>query len=197
MKKILFLIGESGCGKTYLQSRLMGYQPNYYAKITSTATREKRPGELEGMDYHFVSVPEFLKSIEDNEFIQDDCFGNNYYGTKKIEYQKSAEVGIFVCTPTGIMDTINGLKEAGMVFQYGIVLFFTTKQLLRNHEIEQGRIDRGDILGDFLTRYTDNEFDGIPIKIYQDSDIGYSIQWGLHREITCGRFYELRDSICK
>jgi len=77
---VLVLSGPSGAGKSSLIKKIENDIGDYYFSI-STTTRSPRQGEVEGIDYHFVSVEEFLKDIEDDNFLEHATVHGNYYGT--------------------------------------------------------------------------------------------------------------------
>ena len=70
MKRISFFLGESGCGKTYLQEYLLNKYPNTYRRIMSTTTREPREGEVNGVSYDFLSKEEFIKLKDNDDLLQ-------------------------------------------------------------------------------------------------------------------------------
>lgn len=81
MKGKLYVIsGPSGAGKGTVISELLKRDSNLYLSISVT-TREKRPGEQEGVNYYFRSHDEFKKMIENNEFLEYAKFCENSYGT--------------------------------------------------------------------------------------------------------------------
>ena len=164
MKKIVFLVGESGCGKTHLQDSLISMS-NSYTRIISTTTRMPREGEEDGRAYHFMWSKTFVDKKINGEFLQDVLFGGNYYGTQLIEYYQKQDTGIFVCTPEGILDTINGLKARGIKMKFHIIFFLATLKLLRDHGVSEERILRGAITSKFINDYYHNAFDGIPIDV--------------------------------
>lgn len=77
---ILILSGPSGCGKSTLLKEVYKEINDYYFSI-STTTREPRVGEVNGVDYFFVSKEEFEKDIEENNFLEYASVHGNYYGT--------------------------------------------------------------------------------------------------------------------
>ena len=87
---ILLLSGPSGCGKSTLLKELYKTIDNYYFSI-STTTRAPRDGEKDGVDYFFVSKDEFLKDIEDDNFLEWAEVHGNYYGTSLKPIQKALE----------------------------------------------------------------------------------------------------------
>jgi guanylate kinase len=77
----LFVISApSGAGKTTLLKRVMAKVPGVVFSISHT-TRKPRPGEVDGVDYHFVSRPEFLAMIDKELFLEYAEVHNNLYGT--------------------------------------------------------------------------------------------------------------------
>lgn len=85
MKRIFLLIGETGAGKTEIYKRVIE-RNNIVKAVVSTTTRKPRKGEIEGIDYHFVSDEYFLNNINDfleyREYTLKDG-SKVYYGTHK------------------------------------------------------------------------------------------------------------------
>lgn len=77
---ILLLSGPSGAGKSSLIQKISKDIGDYYFSI-STTTRPIREGEVEGVDYFFVSKEEFEKDIESDNFLEYATVHGNYYGT--------------------------------------------------------------------------------------------------------------------
>jgi len=73
----------SGAGKTSLLKAVLKKHPNSITLSTSHATRDKRPGEVDGQDYHFIDVPSFEQKVANNEFLEHAKVFDNYYGTSK------------------------------------------------------------------------------------------------------------------
>ena len=82
MKKgaILILSGPSGCGKSTLLKEVYKDIDDYYFSI-STTTRAPREGEVNGVDYFFVTKEEFEKDINNGDFLEYAKVHDNYYGT--------------------------------------------------------------------------------------------------------------------
>lgn len=88
----LFIVSApSGAGKSSLVNALLQRIPGIALSI-STTTRDPRPGEQNGREYHFVTVEEFEAAKERNEFLETALVHGNYYGTSKawIEQQMTA-----------------------------------------------------------------------------------------------------------
>ncbi len=77
---LLVLSGPSGAGKSTLIKTVLSHYEDVYFSI-STTTRPKRPGEVDGRDYYFVTKEEFEKDIEAGMFLEWANVHGNYYGT--------------------------------------------------------------------------------------------------------------------
>ncbi|MGE3296305.1 MAG: guanylate kinase [Porticoccaceae bacterium] len=72
----------SGAGKTSLLAELVRQLPDIRVSVSHT-TRAMRPGERDGIDYHFVTEPEFLAMLDQAEFLEHARVFNNLYGTSQ------------------------------------------------------------------------------------------------------------------
>jgi guanylate kinase len=90
---LLFVLSSpSGAGKTTLARRLMASEHGVHLSVSAT-TRPMRPGETEGVDYHFVSAQEFSRMVESGEMLEHaDVFGNRY-GTPRAPVDRSLDRG--------------------------------------------------------------------------------------------------------
>ena len=77
---ILIISGPSGCGKSSLLKEVYKNIDNYYFSI-STTTRKPRDGEVDGVDYFFVTKEEFEKDIHEGQFLEHASVHDHYYGT--------------------------------------------------------------------------------------------------------------------
>ena len=77
---VLVLSGPSGAGKSSLIHKIINDIGECYFSI-STTTRPIREGEVDGVDYYFVSEEEFKKEIEEDNFLEYAIVHGNYYGT--------------------------------------------------------------------------------------------------------------------
>ncbi len=81
-KGTLFIVsGPSGCGKGTVLAEILK-QDNVYYSVSAT-TRAPRPGEVNGVNYHFLSKDEFEKLIENGGMLEYANYCGNYYGTPK------------------------------------------------------------------------------------------------------------------
>ena len=79
---MLVLSSPSGAGKSSICRALLDLDKNLYLSI-STTTRKKRPNEVSGRDYNFVTLDEFEYKLSQNNFIEHAKVFNNFYGTDK------------------------------------------------------------------------------------------------------------------
>ena len=82
MSNLFIVAAPSGCGKTSLVESLINNTTNLRVSISHT-TRKPRAGEVNGTNYHFVSVAEFQKMVSDDAFIEHAEVFENFYGTSK------------------------------------------------------------------------------------------------------------------
>lgn len=89
----LFLVtAPSGAGKSSLVAALLKADPTVHLSISHT-TRAPRPGEVDGREYHFVTVETFEAMKEDNAFLEWAYVHGNYYGTSKKWIESELSVG--------------------------------------------------------------------------------------------------------
>lgn len=79
----IIISGPSGVGKGTLMQMLIDSNPGQFSATVSHTTRKPRPGEKEGVAYHFVSPAVFSEMIARGRFIEHTLFSGNYYGTSK------------------------------------------------------------------------------------------------------------------
>ncbi|XP_022625281.1 guanylate kinase-like isoform X2 [Seriola dumerili] len=77
------LSGPSGAGKSTLMKRLMKDHEDVFGFSVSHTTRNPRPGEEDGKDYHFTTREAMEEGISKGEFIENAEFSGNMYGTSK------------------------------------------------------------------------------------------------------------------
>jgi guanylate kinase len=97
-KGTLYIVSApSGAGKSSLISAMLEKNPTYAMKVSvSHTTRGMRPGEEDGVHYHFVEKSEFESLIEQGAFLEyAEVFGN-YYGTSRLWIEETLDKGIDV-----------------------------------------------------------------------------------------------------
>ena len=90
----LFTISApSGAGKTSLVKALVERKQSSIAVSVSHSTREMRPGETDGIDYHFVSDDTFQQMVADDQFLEHALVFDNSYGTAAASVQTFLDSG--------------------------------------------------------------------------------------------------------
>lgn len=89
----LFVVSApSGAGKTTLVGRLLAANQHITESVSYT-TRLPRPGEVEGVAYHFIDVPTFNRMKARGEFLESASVHGNYYGTSRAWLQAKMHAG--------------------------------------------------------------------------------------------------------
>lgn len=91
--RLFIIAGCSGVGKGTLLKLFLEKNPNIKLSISAT-TRQPRTNEQDGVNYFFTEKTDFLKSVENNEFLEWAEFSGNYYGTKKSFVEKTLNKNI-------------------------------------------------------------------------------------------------------
>ena len=77
---LVILSSPSGAGKTSIARALVEENKNFLFSVSAT-TRKSRPGEVNGREYHFLTVDEFREKINDGQFLEHAKVFGNLYGT--------------------------------------------------------------------------------------------------------------------
>ena len=86
--KAIIFSAPSGAGKTTIVKSLLGNKLPLSFSI-SACSRQKRENEINGKDYHFLSIKDFKQKINEQAFIEwEEVYENNYYGTLKSEIER-------------------------------------------------------------------------------------------------------------
>ena len=89
---LIILSSPSGAGKSTLAKRLRGWDSSISFSVSAT-TRNPRPGEVNGQDYHFVSVDEFKSAVTENDMLEHAHVFGNFYGSPKGPVRDAIEDG--------------------------------------------------------------------------------------------------------
>lgn len=109
---MIVLIGESASGKSSIERCLVDdYE---YKKIVSYTTRQPREGEVNGVDYHFISVEQFYKLRADNFFAETAVYNDWFYGIAK---EDCTDDKVAVLTPHGLRQ-VSKLKDINITSFY-------------------------------------------------------------------------------
>ncbi len=117
-KKLFVLSGSSGVGKGTVLKGFLEKNPNFMLSISCT-TRNPRPGEIDGVNYFFISKDEFENCIKENKFLEWAEFAGNFYGTKKKYIKQCLDEGkdiILEIDTQGALQVKKQMPEAVLIF---------------------------------------------------------------------------------
>ncbi|KNC46481.1 guanylate kinase 1 isoform a, partial [Thecamonas trahens ATCC 50062] len=89
----LVLSGPSGVGKSSMIKRILAENPGCFGFSVSHTTRKPRAGEVDGVDYHYISKDQMVADVARGLFIESATFSANMYGTSFAAVQSVAEKG--------------------------------------------------------------------------------------------------------
>ncbi len=115
---LLVISAPSGAGKTTIVKEVMKRFRSFRFSVSAT-TRDKRPGEVNGKDYFFLSRTDFEKRIAGGELVEFEEIFSNYYGTLKSEVDKASSAGediVFDVDVNGGLSIKRRYPEAVTVF---------------------------------------------------------------------------------
>lgn len=103
---MLILVGASASGKT----EVLNYLTINYGlkKMVTYTTRKPRVNEIDGVSYNFVTIDEFKRLMDNNEFLETVCYNGNYYGTRKSDM---ADDKVVILEPNGLKSFTAEMKN--------------------------------------------------------------------------------------
>ncbi len=145
MAKDFFIVtAPSGSGKTTLMHRVMAEVPGLEFSISAT-TRYPREGEVDGRDYYFITVSDFLQRIDDEQFVEwEQVYPQKYYGTLKSEIQRIRDAQHRAILDIDVLGAYNIKQE----YQDRVVAIFIAPPSVE--VLEKRLIDRGSETTDTL-----------------------------------------------
>lgn len=87
--KLIVFSAPSGSGKTTIVHHLLQQKELNLNFSISATSRERRGNEIDGKDYHFISLEQFKRHIDADDFVEwEEVYKNNFYGTLKSEVER-------------------------------------------------------------------------------------------------------------
>lgn len=115
--KFIVISGPSGVGKGTIREKLIKDLNAWYS--VSMTTRGIREGEVDGVNYYFVTKEEFKKRIEEGKLLEYNIYNDNYYGTPKDKVLEKLEEGINVFSEIDV----NGAKNIKNIFPDALLIY--------------------------------------------------------------------------
>nr|WP_207707413.1 guanylate kinase [Clostridium tarantellae] len=135
-KGVLIVIsGPSGAGKGTICKALLEKNEDIFISVSAT-TRNPREGEVDGVNYHFLSKEQFLRRVEEDDFLEWAEVYGNYYGTPKSNVEKLLDEGKNVILEIDIQGALKVKEKA----REGVFIFILPPSM---EELKQRIIKRG------------------------------------------------------
>ena len=157
MFKIIALIGEAGSGKDSIMQNILKKRPFAFNEIISCTTRPMREGEVEGVNYFYLTPEEFTDKVLNGEMLETTNFNNWFYGTSYDSLCPDClNIGVF--NPDGIraMSKMSDLD----VTVYKIVCSDKTRLLRQLNRERYPNVD------EIIRRYKTDKKDFFDLEFY-------------------------------
>jgi len=133
--KLVVISAPSGTGKGTVIKELLKLRPGYKFSVSAT-TRKPRPGEKDGVEYHFLTHDQFEKMIKNNELLEHANYVGEFYGTPVKPIKESIDSGVTV-----ILDIeVQGAKQVMSKNIDALTVFITAPDM---EELENRLRGRG------------------------------------------------------
>jgi guanylate kinase len=138
MARVFVVTGPSGVGKGTLIRGLMQRLPQLALSVSAT-TRAPRPGERDGVDYHFLSRDEFDSKVAAGEFVEHADYAGRSYGTLRSELEDRVRAGV----PVLLEIEVQGARQVRAAMPEAVQVFIAPPSLpaLRTRLIGRGTDD--------------------------------------------------------
>lgn len=116
--KLFVVSAPSGCGKGTILLEVLNKNKNLFYSVSAT-TRAPREGEIDGVNYYFLSKDEFKREIDNGGMLEYAQYCDNFYGTPKKKVVEKLEQGIDVILEietNGAMQVKGVMPEAVLIF---------------------------------------------------------------------------------
>lgn len=129
-------------GKGTLIRGLMARLPELELSVSAT-TRSPRPGEQDGVDYHFMTTEEFERNVQEGNFVEHADYAGRRYGTLRSELESRIERGV----PVVLEIEVQGARQIRSAMPDAVQLFVAPPSLqeLRNRLVGRGTDDSDEV----------------------------------------------------
>ncbi len=135
MAKVFVITGPSGVGKGTLIRALFDRIPALELSVSAT-TRPPRPGEQNGVAYHFLSREQFEQRVDDGDFVEHAEYSGNHYGTLRSELESRVSEGV----PVVLEIEVQGARQVREKMPEAVQLFIAppSRETLRTRLVGRG-----------------------------------------------------------
>lgn len=136
--KIVIISAPSGAGKSTLVKHLLRNKGYRFEFSVSVCSRKPRNGEKEGVHYYFMSIEDFRKKIEEDEFIEwEEVYRGQYYGTLKSEINRISSKKNNILFD---VDVMGGISLKSYFREKALAIFIKPPSI---EALERRLVDRG------------------------------------------------------
>lgn len=148
---LVIIAGSSGAGKNTVMEELF-QKDNKFKKFVTYTTRDKRPGEIEDVNYHYVTVEEFKNKLDNNEILEYEIIHDNMYGSSLPELLDLIKnQGYIVINDFGVEGTKNIKEKLKGKIDVVTIYLNVPKDELKKRLV--GRGDKADSIKRRMERY--------------------------------------------
>ena len=142
MARVFVITGPSGVGKGTLIRGLMEREPRLELSVSAT-TRDPRPGERDGVDYHFLTRAEFDRRVAEGDFVEHADYAGRSYGTLRSELEERIAAGV----PVVLEIEVQGARQVRAAMPEAVQVFIAPPSLaaLRTRLIGRGTDDPAEV----------------------------------------------------
>lgn len=154
---LLIISGPAGTGKGTVCKELLKRNKDIVYSVSAT-TRQPRVGEVDGVNYYFVTKEKFESMIENDEFLEYAYVHTNYYGTPKkfvLDQIEKGEIVLLEIDVQGAMQIKKNFSEAVFIF-----LLPPTMEELKNRIVKRGTETEEDINRRYENAFKELDFVG-------------------------------------
>jgi guanylate kinase len=136
--RIFVVTGPSGVGKGTLIRSLRERLPELELSVSAT-TRAPRPGEVDGVDYHFLSGEEFDRRVAAGDFVEHATYSGHRYGTLRCELERRTAQGV----PVVLEIEVQGARQVRRALPEAVQVFIAppSREALRARLVGRGTDD--------------------------------------------------------
>jgi guanylate kinase len=140
--RVFVITGPSGVGKGTLIRGLMERIPTLELSVSAT-TRAPRPGEHDGVDYHFLTRTEFNTKVNQGTFVEHADYAGRSYGTLRSELDERVRAGV----PVVLEIEVQGARQVRAAMPEAVQVFIAppSLQALRTRLVGRGTDDQGEV----------------------------------------------------
>lgn len=163
--RLTVLSGPSGVGKGTVVAKVRGLYPHVWVSVSCT-TRAPRPGERDGVEYHFVTRAEFADMVERGELLEHAEFAGNLYGTPRAPVERRLAAG----SPCLLEIELQGARQVRAALPDAFLVFLAPpswgelKRRLASRNTEPAEVVAARLERAGVEMAADKEFDAVVVN---------------------------------